>query len=290
MTKYATFSIVAYDPQESAWGIAVASKFPAVGAVVPWAATGQGAVATQSYANTTFGPRGLELMAAGRSAQETLALLLKDDDDRELRQVGLVDAQGEAATFTGADCFEWAGGRTGKYYALQGNILTGAETIDAMEKVFLEKMGGFPDKLLAALLAGDRAGGDRRGRQSAAVYIVKPQGGYSGFNDRWIDYRVDDHHDPIPKLIELVELHRLYFGKSPEEQELQIEGEVAKKLQEIMSNQGFYSGPLHGAFDDVTRESLRGFIGNENFEDRTNFKTGRIDQPVFDFLVRKFNH
>ncbi|NIS80039.1 MAG: DUF1028 domain-containing protein [Anaerolineales bacterium] len=288
MTKYATFSIVAYDPQDSAWGIAVASKFPAVGAVVPWAAADMGAVATQSYANTTFGPRGLELMAAGRSAEETLAILLEDDDERELRQVGLVDAQGNAATYTGSDCFAWAGGRTGEKYALQGNILTGVETIDAMEASFLETDGDLPARLLASLLAGDRAGGDRRGRQSAAIFIVKPQGGYSGFNDRWIDYRVDDHPDPVPKLLDLVELHRLYFGKSPEEEELLIEGEVAQTLQEIMVRLGFYSGPISGTCDEQTRESLRGFIGNENFEDRTNFEVGRIDRPVFEYLVRKF--
>jgi uncharacterized Ntn-hydrolase superfamily protein len=216
MQILSTFSIVAFDPEEPAWGIAVASKFPAVGAVVPWAAAGSGAVATQSYANTTFGPRGLDLMAAGEPAQKALELLLTEDDSRQQRQVGLVDAKGRSATFTGSDCHEWAGGKTGKHYAIQGNILTGPETIDAMEKAFLQTGNDLPSRLLASLLAGDRAGGDRRGKQSAAIFVVKPEGGYGGHNDRWIDYRVDDHSDPVSELANLLELHRLYFGKSPQ--------------------------------------------------------------------------
>ncbi len=286
--RIATFSIVAYDEKESAWGIAVASKFPAVGAVVPWARAGAGAVATQSYANTTYGPHGLELMAAGHSSQEALEILIADDPQRETRQVGLVDAKGEAATFTGSECLEWAGGRTGQGFAAQGNILTGPETIDAMVEAFLKTHGDLPDRLFAALLAGDRAGGDRRGRQSAAILVVKPEGGYAGFNDRWIDYRVDDDPDPVPKLGQLLELHRLYFGKSPAEEELPIEGEVARQLQAIMQRQGIYQGPLHGKYDQATRKALRHFIGNENFEDRTDFEAGRIDKPVFEYLVSKF--
>jgi uncharacterized Ntn-hydrolase superfamily protein len=177
MNRLSTFSIVAYDAALHAWGIAVASKFPAVGAVVPWAQAGTGAVATQSYANTTFGPKGLELMSKGRSAQEALNDLLANDEERELRQVGIVDAQGRSATFTGEDCFEWAGGKTGENYCVQGNILTGPEVIDQIASAFEDSKKDFPERLLEALLAADQAGGDRRGKQSAAIYVVKPEGG-----------------------------------------------------------------------------------------------------------------
>ena len=170
-----TFSIVACDLKEKTWGVAVASKFPAVGSVVPWAQADAGAVATQSFANTSFGPRGLEMMSQGLSARQTLDALLKDDPEKEQRQVGLVDAKGNAATFTGSACFNWAGGVTGKGYAIQGNILTSAKVVPAMEKKFLATKGDLPARLHAALLAGDRAGGDKRGRQSAAIYVVKPK-------------------------------------------------------------------------------------------------------------------
>ncbi len=228
-------------------------------------------------------------MEEGLSASETLERLLGDDEERELRQVGLVDAQGEAATFTGGDCHDWAGGRTGEHYAVQGNILSGPETVDAMIRAYREFEGDFPERLLDALLAGDRAGGDRRGRQSAALFIVKPDAGYGGMNDRWIDYRVDDHIDPIPQLAALLNLHRLYFGKSSKEDELQIEGDVAKTLQKIMQQLAYYTGPIHGELDEQTQKALQRFIGNENFEDRTDLKAGRIDKPVFDYLVQKFN-
>src|SRR5688500_666341 len=186
-----TFSIVACDLEERAWGVAVASKFPAVGAVVPWVQAEAGAVATQSFANTSYGTRGLALMGAGFSAQETLDRLLEDDPDKELRQVGLVDAKGGSASFSGSGCFAWAGGVSGKGYAIQGNILAGGKVVSAMEKTFLKTKGNLPSRLHAALFAGDRAGGDRRGRQSAAIYVAKPKAGYGGYLDRWLDYRVD---------------------------------------------------------------------------------------------------
>jgi uncharacterized Ntn-hydrolase superfamily protein len=289
MIHLSTFSIVAYDPDDCAWGIAVASKFPAVGSVVPWANSRSGAVATQSYANTQFGPRGLDLMAGGKPASETLEILLDGDDERELRQVGLVDTKGRAATFTGKDCHTWAGGRTGEFYAIQGNILTGSETIDAMEKAFLETQGDLPERLLASLLSGDQIGGDRRGRQSAALFVVKSKGGYAELNDRWVDYRVDDDPDPVTRLTGLLELHRLYFDKSPEEDTLLVEGEIAEKLKSVMRELKYYEGELSGDYDAPTREALRSFIGNENFEDRTDFEAGRIDRPVYDYLIRKFS-
>ncbi len=277
-----TFSIVACDLKENSWGVAVASKFPAVGAVVPWAIAGAGAVATQSFANTSFGPRGLEMMAAGLSADETLAKLLMDDPDRELRQVGLVDAKGKAATFTGSGCFPWAGGVKGKGYAIQGNILASAKVIPAMEKKFLATKGDLPSRLHAALLAGDRAGGDKRGRQSAAIYVVKPNGGYGGYVDRWIDYRVDDHEDPVPRLGELLELHRLYFDKSPESDRTALKGKSLEQITGILKRTG------HLKKNTSFVDAFNAFIGNENFEERADPNGQWIDKPVLKYLVKKF--
>jgi len=288
MPKPSTFSIAAYDPDEPAWGVAVASKFPAVGALVPWAQAGAGAVATQAYANTSFGPRGLALMASGLSAEETLARLLEGDEDREGRQVGLVDVHGQAATFTGSECYEWAGGRTGPGYAIQGNILAGQQVVDAMEKAFLEAEGKLPSRMYAALLAGDRAGGDRRGRQSAAIYVVKPEGGYGGFTDRWIDYRVDDHEDPVPRLGELLDIHELYFGKSNKKDHVSLKGEPLQQLQELMIRLDYLEGAADGTYDELTKAALRAFTGNENFEERCDLEDGWIDKPVLEYLLKKF--
>ena len=277
-----TFSIVACDLEEQAWGVAVASKFPAVGAVVPWAQADAGAVATQSFANTSYGPHGLELMSKGLSADETLAKLLQEDPDRELRQVGLVDAKGRSATFTGAGCFPWAGGVSGKGYAIQGNILKSAKVVPAIEKAFLKTKGNLPTRLHAALLGGDRAGGDKRGRQSAAIYVVKPKGGYGGFVDRWIDYRVDDHDDPVLRLGELLEMHELYFGKSPKEERVDIKGKTQQQLTSILTQEGYLrkSKNFRNAFNE--------FIGNENFEERADPEALWIDGPVLKYLVKKF--
>jgi uncharacterized Ntn-hydrolase superfamily protein len=277
-----TFSIVACDLEEGAWGVAVASKFPAVGAVVPWAQAGIGAVATQSFANTSFGPRGLALMATGLSAQEALERLLEDDTDKELRQVGLVDVKGGSATFSGANCFAWAGGVCGKGYAIQGNILANGNVVPAMEQTFLNTNGNLPTRLHAALLAGDRAGGDKRGRQSAAIYVVKPKAGYGGYLDRWLDYRVDDHEDPVPRLGELLEMHELYFGKSAEQDRLIIQGDVLQQIVGILAKTGYLAEGKGFA------DSFSEFIGNENFEERADPQGKWIDGPVLKYLLKKF--
>lgn len=277
-----TFSIVACDLDDQAWGVAVASKFPAVGAVVPYAQAGAGAVATQSFANTSFGPRGLEMMVSGLSAQETLERLLEDDPDKELRQVGLVDARGGAATFSGSKCFAWAGGVSGPGYAIQGNILARESVVPAMERAFLESRGSLPARLLTALLAGDRAGGDRRGRQSAAIYVVRPHGGYGGYLDRWIDYRVDDHEDPVPRLGELLEMHELYFGKSPASERVALNEEVRAQLREILTERGYLTDGKEFV------QAFNEFIGNENFEERVDPQAEWIDAPVLAFLLKKF--
>jgi uncharacterized Ntn-hydrolase superfamily protein len=277
-----TFSIVACDLKEQAWGVAVASKFPAVGAVVPSAQAEVGAVATQSFANTAFGPRGLALMGTGLSAQKTLDQLLEDDSDKELRQVGLVDAKGGSATFSGSKCFAWAGGVAGKGYAIQGNILASGKVVPAMEKAFLKTKGNLPTRLYAALRAGDRAGGDRRGRQSAAIFVVKPKAGYGGYLDRWLDYRVDDHEDPVPRLGELLEMHDLYFGKSPEDERVQLKGKPLKQMTEILTHAGYLKNGTEFAV------AFHALINNENFEERADLQARWIDRPVLKYLTKKF--
>jgi uncharacterized Ntn-hydrolase superfamily protein len=200
----ATFSIVAWDSTTGDLGIAVQSKFFTVGSVVPWAKAGVGAIATQSFANTTYGPRGLELLGAGKTPDEVMAALTADDAQKDQRQVGIVDAKGRATSYTGSACLNWAGGKAGVHYACQGNILTGADVVLAMAKTFESTPGMLGDRLLAALDAGQAAGGDSRGMQSAALLIVRDKGGYGGFNDRYCDLRVDDAENPF------VELRRLY--------------------------------------------------------------------------------
>lgn len=202
----ATFSIVGFDPATGDLGIAVQSKFFGVGAVVPWARAGVGAVATQSYANTSYGPDGLAALAGGESAAAVVAQLTEADDGRDLRQLGIVDAAGRAATFTGDACLAWAGGRTGEHYAAQGNILTGPEVVDAMATAFETTQGDLATRLTVALAAGQAAGGDARGRQSAALLVVRAGGGYGGYNDRYIDLRVDDHEAPIEELQRLLSI------------------------------------------------------------------------------------
>ncbi|MFL6557008.1 MAG: DUF1028 domain-containing protein [Bacillus sp. (in: firmicutes)] len=273
-----TFSIVGYDPIEKEWGIATQSKFLGVGAVVPWAKAGAGAVATQSYANTSYGPKALELMEQGKSAQETLEQLLAEDPDKEMRQVGLIDANGNAATFTGAECYDWAGGFTGTHFAAQGNILVDERTVSEMARVFEQVEGTLAERLLAALDAGQEAGGDSRGKQSAALYVVKERGGYGGFNDRFIDLRVDDHPDPIKELIRIFQLQQLYFAPSKPERVVRIEGETEEELKRQLKAKGYSVNSDH----DLLKE-LTAYLHTENFEMREQ-KSGYIDLDVLDFM------
>jgi len=207
-----TFSIVARDSVTGELGVAVASRFFAVGTVVPWARADVGAVATQSFANTSFGWRGLDLLARGMSPGETIAALLKDDTDPARRQIGVVAADGRSATYTGQGCVPWAGGRNGRNYAVQGNILAGEAVVKAMEQAFLETRGTLADRLYAALVAGDSHGGDSRGKQSAALVVVKKGAGYGGFTDRAIDIRVDDHADPFAELGRLLTYAQMNYA------------------------------------------------------------------------------
>lgn len=284
-----TFSIVGYDPQAQEWGIAVQSKFLAVGAVVPWAQAGVGAVATQSYANTSFGPNGLALMAQGYSAEEALGQLIAGDEGSARRQVGLVDAQGRAATFTGDECHAWAGGLTGTYYAAQGNILVSRDTVEAMAKAFEEAEGELADRLVVALAAGQGAGGDRRGQQSAAVLVVRAEGGYAGYNDRYLDLRVDDDPAPIERLQALVDLHHLFFKPPSPGEMVAIEGELAREVQRILKCAEVYDGPITGEYDLATRHAMSTLIGNENFEERFDEEKGLISKQVMEILRQKFS-
>jgi uncharacterized Ntn-hydrolase superfamily protein len=280
-----TFSIVARDQGPAAeieWGVAVASKFLAVGAAVPFARAGAGALATQAMANLAYGPDGLEQLGAGRDAPEVVRALTVADPDREHRQLGIVDAQGETATFTGDKCLAWAGGRTGDGYCCQGNILAGPEVIDRMAEAFEITSGPLRSRLVAALAAGDEAGGDRRGRQSAALLVVRAQGGYAGGSDRAVDLRVDDHLDPIPELVRLLGLHRLYFP-SPEEMVVtEIDDDLAAELRERLSSLAYEPGDGSG-YDEELKDALLLFAGTENLEERW-VSGARIERGLLEFL------
>lgn len=281
----ATFSIVGFDPVTEELGIAVQSKFLGVGAVVPWAKAGVGAVATQSHANTAYGPEGLEFMAAGKTAEETVRLLTEADEERDLRQVGIVDKNGNAATFTGNGCYDWAGGQTGKHYAAQGNILVGAETVEAMCRTFEKTRGALADRLLAALDGGQQAGGDSRGRQSAALLVVKENGGYGGYNDRAIDLRVDDHPEPIRELMRIYQLHQLYFSGAEPDKIISIDEVLRSELTQELASLGYLNGDSD-ITDDVFYEALASFHHTENFEEREQPR-GKIDEEVVNFMKGK---
>ncbi|HCI79413.1 MAG TPA: fimbrial assembly protein FimA [Ktedonobacter sp.] len=281
-----TFSIVARDVQAGEVGIAVQSKFLAVGAVVPWAKANVGAIATQSWANTSYGPHGLTLLENSDTPQEVLTRLLEADEERASRQVGIVGMSGTPVTFTGEQCYPWAGGQVGEHYACQGNILVGRETVEAMARTFETTAGPLCDRLLAALAAGQAAGGDSRGQQSAALLVVKENGGYGGFNDRFIDLRVDDHPTPIAELQRILQLHKLYLFPTNPKDILPIDSERASELQALLSATGDYQGTKSGVYDDATRDALRAFSGRENLEERW-IEDARIDRIVLEYLRQK---
>jgi uncharacterized Ntn-hydrolase superfamily protein len=283
MTCLSTFSVVAYDPVAHEWGVATQSKFLAVGAVVPWAQAGVGAIA-----NTSYGPDGLALLTQGLDAQQVLDRLTAADAERDHRQAGIVDAQGRSATFTGQACMDWAGGVAGPYFACQGNILVSRDTVRAMAHSLERSHGELAGRLVDALAAGQKAGGDRRGQQSACVIVVRDKGGYAGYNDRYLDLRVDDDPQPIRKLRRLVQLHHLYFGRTAPEDWLKIEGKLCRELQGILKRSGHYTGRLTGQYDDATLVALRALVGIENLEERCREKEALIDRVVVDILRKKF--
>lgn len=286
MKTISTFSIVGRDPVTGELGIAVQSKFLAVGAAVPWAKAGAGAIATQALANLDYGEVGLKLLEKGYTAKETLDALLALDDKREDRQIGIVDIMGNSAAFTGKNCFNWAGHKNGVNFSCQGNILVSEETVKVMAETFENGEGTLARRLLNALDKAQDAGGDRRGRQSAALLIVKENGSYGGYNDRYVDLRVDDDPDPIKKLIYLLDLHELYFGKTKYEEKIAVDYNVGCRIQSALKKLGYYEGDIDGRFEGQIRNAFDAFCGIENFEERM-LEGNFIDKKVLEFLVDK---
>jgi uncharacterized Ntn-hydrolase superfamily protein len=272
-----TFSIVAFDRATSSWGVAVASKFLAVGALVPWGRAGIGAIATQALANLGYGPRGLSLLESGMSASDVVRSLTDADEGRAQRQLGVVDASGSAATYTGAECNPWAGGRTGDGFAVQGNILTGAEVVDAMAAAW-DAAVPFAERLLGCLSAGDRAGGDSRGRQGAALRVWRAGAAYGGELDIAIDLRVDDHPDPVPELGRLLDLYHLYFDEPDPATLLPLDGTTAAGVTDALEKLGYRTAA-------GLQQALERWAGRENFEER--MRPGAIDPLVMEYLFKQ---
>lgn len=314
----ATFSMVAFDPNTGDLGVVVQSKFPNLRPIVPWAKAGVGAVATQSFAELDYGIKGLELMENGATAEEALSIIARDDNGRQSRQVGMVDAHGNAATWTGTECFAWAGAQigqegggavgvgpedghqgtvvTGFGYTAQGNILVSRETVVAMAEAFEASEGPLAERLVAALVAGGAAGGDQRGEQSAALLVVRDQAGYDGM-DNYIDISVYDHITPIAELERLYRLNNLYFTQSREENMMPVTEEIAKEIQSIWQERGFYDGPLDGIVDVEFQQILVDYMGWENYDlrippvqdvDVEGGETLRIDREVLEDIRTVF--
>jgi uncharacterized Ntn-hydrolase superfamily protein len=266
----ATYSICACDLEAQQWGVAVQSKFLAVGSVVPWAEALVGAVATQAYANPRYGLEGLALLREGLSAEETVRRLTDADEDRAQRQLGIVDGEGRAATYTGADCNAWAGGRTGAGYTAQGNILVSAETVDALAETF-EATTGKPlvERLLDSLDVAQAAGGDSRGQQSAAILVVGPEQGYAGLSDVLVDLRVDDHERPLEDLRRLFGIHEELFGQTPRSQWIEVDIALRTEIQDRLAVLGY--------------ERLEDWAGVENLEERVDGEDA-IDPAVLERL------
>jgi uncharacterized Ntn-hydrolase superfamily protein len=270
-------------------GVAVASKFLAVGSLVPSADAHGGAVATQALANASLGPKALALMRDGNSASHALSRILEEDPGRERRQVGLVDLRGGSAAHTGSGCQKWAGHLTGEGLACQGNILTGEATLNSMVHTFQESKGFLGERLLAALSAGETAGGDRRGRQSACVYVVRENSGYGGMSDVALDLRVDDAPDPIGELHRLLRLHNLYFNSGPPSEKIRLEGKVLDELTAMMRRAGILMSNSDASWDQVIRPALDNFLGSENLEERVDLDARTIDEPALAHLRSIFS-
>jgi uncharacterized Ntn-hydrolase superfamily protein len=270
----ATYSIAACDLEAGQWGVATQSKFLAVGSVVPWAEPRAGAIATQAYANPRYGSEGLVLLREGLTAEQVVDRLTSADEGRNHRQLGVVDEEGRSASFTGEECLEWAGGRTGPCYAAQGNILVSAATVDALAETFEGSSGALADRLLDCLDAAQAAGGDRRGQQSAAILVVEKDGGYAKLSDVVVELRVEDHERPIEELRRLYRLHQALFGETPREEWLTVDASLADELRDRLAKLG-YEGDLEEAFNR--------WAGNVNLEERVD-GIGEIDPVVLEEL------
>ena len=270
----ATYSIAACDLDAGQWGVATQSKFLAVGSVVPWAEPRVGAIATQAYANPRYGSEGLGLLREGLSAEEVVQRLTAADEGRDQRQLGVVDREGRSASFTGAECLEWAGGRTGPCYAAQGNILVSAATVDAIAETFESSTGTLAERLLDCLDAAQAAGGDRRGQQSAALLVVEQDGGYAKLSDTIVELRVEDHELPLEELRRLYRLHEALFGETPRDEWLTVDEALANELRQRLAKLG-YDGELEDA--------LNKWAGNANLEERVD-GVAEIDPIVLEEL------
>jgi uncharacterized Ntn-hydrolase superfamily protein len=270
----ATYSIAACDLDAGHWGVATQSKFLAVGSVVPWAEPKVGAIATQAYANPRYGSEGLKLLREGLSAEEVVERLTSADEGRDQRQLGIVDREGKSASFTGAECLDWAGGRTGPCYAAQGNILVSAETVDAIAETFESSKGTLAERLLDCLDAAQAAGGDRRGQQSAALLVVEENGGYAQLSDTVVELRIEDHERPLEELRRIYRLHEALFGETPRDEWLTVDDAVANELRDRLAKLG-YDGDLEDAFNR--------WAGNVNLEERVD-GVAEIDPVVLEEL------
>jgi uncharacterized Ntn-hydrolase superfamily protein len=304
-----TYSIVAYDSATGDLGVAVQSKFPNVGGIVPWGRAGVGAVATQSLGNTAYGERGLDLIAQGATAEEALRIVMRTDTMLQDRQVGMVDARGNAASFTGKSTFDWAGGRVGapsgtgnvlggkgevivgRGYSAQANIMVSDQTVKNLAETFEKTQGSLADRLMAALKAGQAGGGDRRGMQSAALLVVRKNGGYLGANDRFIDIRVYDAPDPIAELARLLKLHKLHFFPSDPKDLVPITPAIVSQLEPILLSEPVnqpekWLKARQGSATPAFLEALKNFMYWENYDVRVRMD-GKIDRVVLADILQK---
>jgi uncharacterized Ntn-hydrolase superfamily protein len=282
--RLSTFSIVAYDRENGDLGVAVQSKFIAVGAVVPWAKARVGAVATQASANVGYGPRALDKLQGGLTSAEVLERLLAEDGQSQVRQVAIVDSKGNVAVHTGTECMEWAGHVTGDCFGCQGNILAGRKVVDSMAQAYERAKGDLIDRLLAALTAGQKAGGDRRGQQSAALLIVRDRGGYEGFTDRYVDLRVDDSPHPIDELRRITNLYDMTMLSREDASNLvPIAGPVARSVQRSLKALRFYEGSVTGVYDEATKDAFCDFVNVNNFENKMR-QDGLIWKSILKYM------
>ena len=285
MSRPSTFSIVARDPVNGDLGIIVQSKFPAVGGLVPWAKAKIGAIATQAWANVGYGPNGLEFLESGKSASETLKILLDGDEGREHRQIGIVDTNGQAVAHTGKECMEWAGQIVGDGFTCQGNILAGETVVVDMAEAYETTEGDLIDKLFAGLIAGQTAGGDRRGMQSAAVLVVREGGGYEGGNDRYVDVRVDEHPSPIEELVRVFNIYDMtLLSREDPNLLVKIEGDLLAIIQEALVILGYLEKESENVFNEKTKSALSEWTNTNNFENKAR-DDGTIWPSVMEYLL-----
>lgn len=286
LSRPSTFSVVARDPSNGDFGIIVQSKFPAVGSVVPWAKAEVGAIVTQAWANVSYGPRGLDLLIAGKTASETLKILLKDDSGAQHRQVSIVDQDGHVVAHTGKECMNWAGHYVGDGFACQGNILAGKDVVSNMATAYEKTEGDLIDKLFATLNAGQNAGGDRRGMQSAAILVVRKEGGYEGGNDRYVDVRVDEHPTPIKELERIFKIYDMTLLSREDPSNLRrIEGDLSVRIQQTLVFLGYLDTVSTDAFPDKAKTALSEWTNTNNFENKAR-DDGTIWQSVVDYLFQ----